>query len=202
MGSLGGDAPQLIRESVSRALYVEPGFLLYVRQGTLFAEAFDWQRRSFSGAATPVARNVAFGQRLQTAFTASNAGVVVYRSPQPVSQLAWVTRTGVSGGLIGEPGDYLSPRLSPDEQSVAAEVHSLDASGQSEGNIWVATTAQGIFTKLTFDVGTHSTNPLWSPDGIVGHLPRRRRRSAEPQIDCGSVGRCGHPHNWSAGQGL
>ncbi len=165
MGSVGGDAPQLIRESVSRALYLEPGFLMYVRQGTLFVEAFDWQRRAFSGAATPVARNVAFGQRLQSAFTASNAGVVVYRSPQPVSQLAWATRTGVSGGLIGEPGDYLSPRLSPDEQSVAAEIHSLDASGQSEGNIWVAATAQGIFTKLTFDVGTHSTNPLWSPDG-------------------------------------
>jgi Tol biopolymer transport system component len=90
---------------------------------------------------------------------------VVFRSPQPVSQLTWATRTGASGGLIGEPGDYLSPRLSPDEQSVAAEIHSLDTSGQSEGNIWVATTAQGIFTKLTFDVGTHSTNPLWSPDG-------------------------------------
>ena len=204
VGSIGGEAPLLVRESVSRALYVEPGFLLYVRQGTLFAEAFDWQRRSFSGAATPVARNVAFGQRLQTAFTASNAGVVAYRSPQPVSQLVWATRTGVSGGLIGEPGDYLSPRLSPNEQSVATEVHSLDASGQSEGNIWVATTAQGIFTKLTFDVGTHSTNPLWSPDGMSviyrGAAAGLSRKSTVAQSDGVAIATSGarpRPTDWS-----
>ena len=204
VGSIGGEAPLLIRELVSRALYVEPGFLLYVRQGTLFAEAFDWQRRSFSGPATPVARNVAFGQRLQTAFTASNAGVVVYRSPQPVSQLAWATRTGVSGGLIGEPGDYLSLRLSPDEQSVATEVHSLDASGQSEGNIWIATTAQGIFTKLTFDVGTHSTNPLWSPDGTSiiyrGATAGLSRKSTVAQSDAVAIATTGarpRPSAWS-----
>jgi serine/threonine protein kinase len=204
VGSVGGEPPQLIRESVSRAMYVEPGFLLYVRQGTLFAEAFDWQRRSFSGAASPVAKNVAFGQRLQAAFTVSNAGVVVYRSPQPVSQLAWTTRTGVSGGVIGEPGDYLSPRLSPDEQSVAAEVHSLDATGQSEGNVWIAAIAQGIFTKLTFDVGTHSTNPLWSPDGMSviyrGPVAGLSRKSTVAQSDGAAIVTTGarpRPGDWS-----
>jgi serine/threonine protein kinase len=204
LGSFDGEPPQLIRESVSRAVYVEPGVLLYVRQGTLFAEAFDWQRRSFSGTASPVARNVAFGQRLQSAFSVSNTGIVVYRSPQAVSQLGWTMRTGVSGGLMGEPGDYLSPRLSPDERAVAAELHSLDATGQSEGNVWIATVAQGIFTKLTFDVGTHSTNPLWSPDGssviFRGPAAGLARKSTVAQADSVAIATTGarpRPSDWS-----
>ncbi len=205
VGSIGGEAPQLIRESVSRALYVEPGFLLYVRQGTLLAEEFDWRRRTFSAAAVPIARNVALGQRLQAAFTASNAGVVVYRSPQPVSQLAWTTRTGVSDGRIGEPGDYLNPRLSPDEQSVAVEVHSLDASGQSEGNIWLGSVARGIFTKLTFDVGTHSITPVWSPDGTSviyrgaagATLTRKSTVAQSDPVAIATTGSRPRPSDWS-----
>jgi eukaryotic-like serine/threonine-protein kinase len=205
VGSTGDDTALLVRESVSRALYVEPGFLLYVRQGTLLAEPFDWQRRSFSSAAVPIGKNVAFGQRLQAAVAASNTGVVVYRSPQPVSQLVWVMRTGASGGVVSEPGDYLNPRLSPDEQSIAVELHSVDASGQSEGNIWIGNTARGIFTKLTFDLGTHSTNPAWSPDGAsvvfrgaaAGTL---LRKSTVAQSDAGPIAAAGsrpRPADWT-----
>jgi Tol biopolymer transport system component len=205
VGSTGDEAPQPIRESVSRAVYVEPGFLLYVRQGTLFAEGFDWSRRSFSSPAEPIARNIAFGQRLQTAFAASNAGVVVFRSPQPVSQLVWAMRSGVSGGQIGEPGDYLNPRLSPDEQSIAVEVHSLDASGQTEGNIWIGNAARGIFTKLTFDAGTHCTNPAWSPDGksvtyrgpAAGALYRKSTVAQSEAVVIATTGGRPRPCDWS-----
>jgi Tol biopolymer transport system component len=204
VGSLGDEAPQLVRESVSRAVYVEPGFLLSVRQGTLLAEGFDWERRSFSSSSAPVTRNVAFGQRLQTAFTVSASGLVVYRSPQPVSQLAWAMRTGVSGGLIGEPGDYLNPRLSSDDQSLAVEVHSLDATGQSEGNIWIGNAARGILTKLTFDVGPHNTTPVWSLDGTSvvyrGGAGTLRRKSTLAQSDAVGIATSGgraKPSDWS-----
>jgi Tol biopolymer transport system component len=77
------------------------------------------------------------------------------------TQLAWFDRSGKELDRIGEPGGYLSPKLSPDGRRVA--VYRTTGFG-SPGDIWVFDLARNTQTRLTFDAADDSI-PLWSPDG-------------------------------------
>jgi Tol biopolymer transport system component len=166
IASLDDKRVERVRDVGSRTLYAEPGFLLFLQQGNVMAQRFDWRSRTLSAAVSPVARGVVSSTaRLRAPFSVSNTGVLAYRGPQAVSRLGWVSRQGQHLGSIGEPGDYLSVVLSPDERTIALEWHQPDASGRNEGNIWTVDAARKVFNKITFDRGPHSTNPVWSKDG-------------------------------------
>ena len=65
-------------------------------------------------------------------------------------------RKGKVVGTIGEPGEYGTVRLSPDDKRAA-----LERTGAKAG-VWVLDVATGMPTRLTF--GPES-DPVWSPDG-------------------------------------
>jgi eukaryotic-like serine/threonine-protein kinase len=48
IASLDEKRVERVREVGSRALYAEPGFLLFLQQGTLVAQRFDWRSRALS----------------------------------------------------------------------------------------------------------------------------------------------------------
>ena len=88
--------------------------------------------------------------------------MLVYRSSGGLNtQLAWFDRSGKELGRIGEPGSYLSPKLSPDGKRVA--VYRTTGVG-TPGDIWVFDLARNTETRLTFDPAD-DLGPLWSPDG-------------------------------------
>jgi eukaryotic-like serine/threonine-protein kinase len=147
----------------SFAQYAPPGYLLYQRDGTLMAQPFDAAALQFTGEAFPVAEQVQLNPlNGQVAFDVSGNGVLVYRSGGGLNtQLAWFDRSGKELSRIGEPGGYVSPKLSPDEKQVA--VYRATELGAS-GDIWVFNFARNTLTRLTFDPADDS-NPLWSPDG-------------------------------------
>jgi eukaryotic-like serine/threonine-protein kinase len=153
-----------IADGTSRAEFVEPGFLMFLRQGTLVAQPFDWKRAALSGTPIAIAPGVGSNVRLRAAFSTS-PGVVVFRHLDAMSQLAWVNRQGQPLGFLGEPGDYVNPALSSDARTVALEWHVQDAAGSTEGNIWTVNVDRGVFDKVTVDGVTHSSNPIWSHDG-------------------------------------
>jgi Tol biopolymer transport system component len=123
-GSL--DSPE-VRQLVSidtPATYAAPGYLLYVREGTLTAQPFDAETQRLTGEAFRVGEQISPGGAIAgPSFSASSSSnrVLAYRAGvNPASGLlVWFDRTGRRLGTLGEPGDYSNPALSPDGKRLA-----------------------------------------------------------------------------------
>ena len=163
--SLSGGTPRFLVRGNSNALYAAPGYLLFVRQGTLMAQRFDAANLRLIGGAVPLAEHAEVNSNdWRGVFTISQNGVLVYLAGGALnlySELLWFDRSGKQIGEIGAPGDYLTPTLSPNGRRLAVAVFSP---GTDASNIWVYDLAGGTRTRLTFS--SHSTmRPAWSPDG-------------------------------------
>jgi Tol biopolymer transport system component len=131
------------------------GHLLWVRDGTLMAQAFDVEQGQTTGEPLTVAEGVAFGgQSRLGAVSASNDGTLLYGGTAIRHvQLTWLDREGKQVGEVGQPDDYAGLRISPDGKRVALK---------RGRDVWQMEFARGIPTRVTFGGGT---DPLWSPDG-------------------------------------
>ncbi len=89
-------------------------------------------------------------------YLADNYGVD-YVPPREERLMVWVDRQGKVEPLPAPAQHYYLPRLSPDGQQVAVEVHRKTA------NIWIYDIPTGGLRQLTHE-GTNRF-PLWSPDG-------------------------------------
>ena len=104
VGSL--DSPDVTRllNADSGAVY-SAGHLLFVRQGTLFAQMFDANQLRLSGDAIPIADPIAGTPAAgSSAFAVSENGVLMYVTGSGVvnvSQLTWFDRSGKSLGSVG-----------------------------------------------------------------------------------------------------
>ena len=76
------------------------------------------------------------------------------------SQFAWYDRSGSQLQLVGPPGDYGAPSLSPDETKVAF----TRRDDQAAGDIWTMDLARQTLSRFTFDAGS-DIYPVWSSDG-------------------------------------
>jgi Tol biopolymer transport system component len=163
VGSLDSKETKLLLNDQSFAMYAPPGYLLFQRDGTLMAQPFDAAKLQFKGDAFPVAEQVQVNTTNgRVAFDVSQNGVLVYRSTGGFNtQLTWFDHGGKELSRVGEPGGYLSPRLSPDGKRVA--VYRTTGTGVP-GDIWVTDLTRNTQTRLTFDAADDSV-PLWSPDG-------------------------------------
>jgi hypothetical protein len=163
LASLEGGVPREIVSADSVARYVEPGYLVFARQGTLVAQPFDLAAGALRGEAVPVVEQVLSDPSISlgAVFDASQRAVV-YRSgvASSTAQLTWVDRAGSVLSTIGEAGRYRNPSLSPDGTRVAVEVTDAQTGTQ---DVWIME-ARGVLTRFTFD-SRNDTRPLWSPDG-------------------------------------
>lgn len=160
IGSLDPNERPIRLLQASRAIYVEPGFLLYTQEETLFARPFDPYRHEFTGAAVQIAGDVLYLEAIDTsAFDASNDGTLIFRRAERGGTqvpLVWVDRSGTTtaAGQSIAPVDF---RLSPDAKRIVF----------SEGNppgIWTLDIARGTRTRLTANPQVNH-NAIWSPDG-------------------------------------
>jgi serine/threonine protein kinase len=157
LGSLDGKAPRLLIGEAERAVYSAPGYLLFVRGGTLLAQSFDVTSLQTAGEAFPIpgpdGEVIATGPGL---FSVSSNGVLGYvRTRLRTYQLNSYDRAGRVLETIGDPAPYLSVVLSPDETRVAVD--------RADGHIWVLERATGIATRLSHNRA--AGDPIWSPDG-------------------------------------
>jgi eukaryotic-like serine/threonine-protein kinase len=141
----------------------DTGQLLFVREGALLAQPFDARQLELTGEPVTVAEHVGFLSAYPY-FSASNNGVLAYRSGTGSSQdaqLAWYDRQGKLIEKVGEPGLFLQFALSPDGTRVG--VHSIDP--QHPGSIiLLVDLLRGTTTRFTF--GTfNSYSSAWSQDG-------------------------------------
>jgi Tol biopolymer transport system component len=140
------------------------GRLLFVRDATLFAVAFDERLLQTRGDPVRVADHVGYsgGTFGYGAFSASRNGALAYGpSVVTTTSLQWRARSGSAAGIPTAPGLYRSPRLSPDEDSVALAV--IDARNQSL-DILILELTRGGFSRVTDDPWT-DWFPVWAPNG-------------------------------------
>ncbi len=148
----------------SAVVYTPPGFLLFLREGTLMAQAFHAGRAQIAGDPFPVAEQLDTASLGRPAnFSVSQNGVLAYLAGGAAAnqQLTWFDRTGKPLGTVGQPGVFVQPAISPDGSTVA--VGRLDPQAGTY-DIWLHNLARGTASRFTFDPGTEF-DPLWSPDG-------------------------------------
>jgi serine/threonine protein kinase len=139
------------------------GYLLFVRDGMLFAQTFDDRALRTRGEAMRVADHIGyFGSSLgYAAVSVSPAGVPYGPNVALTTTLQWRDRDGATRGSSIAPSVYRSPRLSPDQQRVAVTRSEPDS---SQSDIWVLELARGNPSRVTFDP-MNDWFPAWSADG-------------------------------------
>jgi serine/threonine protein kinase/Tol biopolymer transport system component len=164
VGSLDSKETRFLFNTGSAVAYAPPGYLLFVRDGILMAQAFNPERLQLNGGAVVVVEQVDFDQDFALGmFSVSQTGVLVYSSAKSFqnTQLVWFDRTGKQIGTVGEPARYGDIRLSPDGKHVALLRSDTDS---GKHDIWSIELTRDIFSRLTLDP-TGANSPLWSPDG-------------------------------------
>jgi Tol biopolymer transport system component len=142
--------------------YVEPGYLVFVRDGTLMYVPFDAASLTIGGEPARLADGVSYFKPVGNAeFSASFNGVVTYRPLVGGQSLTWVDRSGQGVGTIGPTGAFATIRFSLDGSEVLADVIDLKV---GTPDLWSYGTRRQTATRLTFG-SDYESNPVMSPDG-------------------------------------
>lgn len=141
----------------------EPGYLLFVREGSLFAQAFDAEKLKLLGEPQQLAQGIVyFRPSASASFSVSTNGVLVYQSGFPESEMRWYDRAGKVVGSTKPAAFSGTVRVSPDGRHAAADVWS-PLSGVRD--VWVFD-EDGESRRLTYpNPPTTHVRPVWSPDG-------------------------------------
>src|SRR6185369_373478 len=140
----------LVMRNLTRAAWAPPGYLLFVREATLYAQRMDARSFQLSGEPPPIAEEVSANENNgRSAFAVSGNGVLVYRGGaiSQDSQLAWYDRKGQRLSSIGKPAAYASVKLSPDEKSALV---ALGAAARIDAAI--VDLATGVLTPVATNV--------------------------------------------------
>ena len=158
VGSLNSNEKRLVTRARANAAYAAPGFLLFYRDQTLFAQHFDSKKFELSGEPTPILNDVQYLPRIAKAvFAATDAGLLVAQKSGEtgVSQLLWFDRKGQQVGAatkLGATALYGNVFLAPNGKSLAADT--TDATSQNT-DIW------------TYDLQNGSRNGLRSIPRLI-----------------------------------
>ena len=165
VGSLDQAEPAVtLLEADSSAIFVS-GHLLFSREETMMAQAFDPDTRQLSGDAVPVLDSVSKeGSRYVSASVSQN-GTLVYAAGGSTNppQLLWFNRSGAQVGALGSgaaSGD-MAPAISPDESQVAV---ALRTGSPPNLDVWTIDIARNLRSRVTTDPLQQGW-PVWSPDG-------------------------------------
>jgi eukaryotic-like serine/threonine-protein kinase len=155
--SLSTGKTKVIAKAAAYGRYVPPGYLTYVRQGTLYGTTFDVDRLETPGTAVPILDRVSYDSTFGLAqLDFSQTGTLVYRK-KGGAVVQWLDETGRTEPIISKAGYFIWPRLSPSGSRLA-----------------ITTIEGGVATVWIHDLGTRqvrsvATGPmhfsLWSPDG-------------------------------------
>jgi eukaryotic-like serine/threonine-protein kinase len=163
VGDLESKERRLLFAASSNVVYTLPGYLLFMRDRTVMAQAFDTAALRTTGDPFPAVEQVDYVQaNIQAQFAVSQTGVLAYYAGGSVlnAQLNWVDRAGKPLGTVGPPGTMLSPSISPDGDTVA--VDRLDVR-TGTFDIWLHDLAHGADSRFTVDPA-HDRSPIWSAD--------------------------------------
>jgi Tol biopolymer transport system component len=163
-----GAASREVRGADSYAQYVEPGYLLFVKDGTLLAQRFDAATGAVAGEPLAIAEPVAAFQTVGwAAFAASANGTLAYAAPGDRARLVWFDRSGRAQPLEST-ASALWVRFSADGKSAL-----FNRPDPRSGNldIWALDLGRGVETRLTSDADTESYGRLLADGSLVYSAP-------------------------------
>jgi len=166
---LGTRKWHVIMEDAADGRYLRTGHLVFLRQGTLMAAAFDLDRLEVRGQPVPVVENVMQGLNV------SDSGMTIGAGQYSISNSGFLTY--VPGGIfldkenslvrvdqkgnVQPVGDFKAPfnyiSFSPDERRIAYQTIG------KEWGIWIYDLNRGAASKLTGEGFAEGFS--WTPDG-------------------------------------
>ena len=164
VGSLNSPARKKILDTLLQAAYAAPGFLVFARKTTLFAQRFDASSLKVEGDPVPIVQDAAvLPNVLRSGFAVSETGRLVYSSSSTATDLELIAtdRAGKVLSTLETAGTPGTARLSPDGRKLA--LSEADRAGGGSA-IWVYDLKSGVRSRFTFGEGLN-INPVWSPDG-------------------------------------
>jgi Tol biopolymer transport system component len=160
--TLSPGLPTRISAATSRAMYSPPGYLLFMRDNTLFAQRWNQDTLQTEGEAVTVAEEVRSGAgNGRNAFSVSATGVLAYRpvTGEGLTRAMWYTREGKPDGVLLEAGDFVGElEVSPDGRRL-----SLTRGEGIDLDVWVKDLTSGVLSRVTNADGRDS-EAVWSPD--------------------------------------
>ncbi len=161
----------------SIAQYVDPGFLVYVRDGALLAQRLDVSAGSLTGTPFPLAPEVSyFASTGGAAFATGRRGELAFRASEDLDRLVWFDRSGRRLGVIGAPGSYEGLTFSPDAKRV---LFSRARKAIGTYDLWLLDLDRNVETAVTTDPDSEFAG-VWLPDGksiLYSHVTE-----ANPQL--------------------
>ena len=139
------------------------GYLLWTRQQTITARAFDVETLTADALARDVAGPIEAAPNGSAAFSVSQNGVLAYQPmlAQTQSRLTVVDRSGKELRTLAGDGEYSNLELSPDGSRLAV---SLPDPTTRMRDIWIVDMARGVRSRVTFDP-SDERSAVWSRDG-------------------------------------
>ena len=189
--------------------YSASGHLVYaVEDGSVRAVPFDAASLTVTGSPVPLVEGVSVKASGAANFSLSDTGTLVNIPAVAATAavdgvLALVDRSGVVAPLDVPPGQYRSPRFSPDGRQLAVEIIS---GGQSD--VWIYDVSGTSNIRRLTQAG-NNTRPAWTPDGrlVTFGSDRDGRWGLYDQPADGSTvaerltvadeGRSQYPESWS-----
>jgi Tol biopolymer transport system component len=157
-----GRPPRPILSAASNVQWVDPDFLVFVREGILVGQRFDLDTEAVVGEPFSIAQPVDyFFSTGRATFATSRNGHVAYQSHRDVERLVWSDRRGTAIGEVGTGGDYQGVRISPDGRTLLFD---RAQPGVGTYDLYTFDIGRRVETRLTSDPGSEG-NGVWLPDG-------------------------------------
>lgn len=178
--SLAGGEPKQVLSIGSNVAFAD-GYLFYVKEGTLTAQAFDPSMLTFKGKPVPIAGSVEFyNPRNLAYFSVSHNELLYHTESLQNRELVWLDVSGNETEHWGEPAPYLGAYYSPTAQIAAVDRANPNSSGSG---LWLADMRRKTVNRLTSDMEPTQTAVI-SPDGndiyiatTTGYISRLTHRS-------------------------
>ena len=177
VASVDDPKPRFVMSVSSNVVYVEPGYLLFVRNRRLFAQRFNLKTLQVEGEPKSVTREpLMYHAAGWGYFSAARRGVLVLASGPAASTAQFLDRQGkvVPPALFS--GDFESPTLTLDGRQV---LYSARDELTGDSNQWLFDVARRANRRLTFQPRDNFFG-LLTPDG--SHLIYSSNRSGTPSI--------------------
>jgi Tol biopolymer transport system component len=161
IGELGSKESKPVASAQTLIKYAPPGYLLFVRDGTLLAQRFDVGSLKTVGEAVPVADKIGTDSVGLAQFSVSRNGTLAYRTGDSGNRLLWLDVNGKEIETAAAGGTYGNPALSPTGDRLAFDLTDV-RSGKAD--IWVRDLSRGVNSRFTLSKGDNYC-PVWSSDG-------------------------------------
>jgi eukaryotic-like serine/threonine-protein kinase len=145
----------------SEAWYLDPGYLGFVRDGTLMVQRFDPKTLRLAGDPVPMAEGVQFNTYRYTGnYTMAARGPLLYVVGSIITngQLTWFSLEGTELQHLGDYGQISEAKISPDGRRVMTTIR------DPHFDLWMYEVGSGIRTRFTLGPAP-AAFPCWTPDG-------------------------------------